>query len=457
MKETIFQDCLKHQQNSHGKPFWEDLVKKYPEYRNGEHLRNSFKKERGKRGMLPIKADTQSEKESSYEEGTDTSGNEFIHIVCDSERIMSQDDIITQFKVDLSKWEVEKFKVKTSEGYRKDRSVEWHVLDGKVNQGDVSDSGKMLVVPLYHIEVSLKKRIIETRIANLLEEMRKEVAKFVPVYPKISYPKQTTPCLFEITLPDIHFGRLSWSEESGENYDIKIAKKAVDSVITKLLLSASQYPVGKILLVIGNDFFNSDNPQDTTAHGTPMSEDVRWQKTFRKGWEMAVNMIDQCATVAPVDVLIVPGNHDTQRTFFLGEVLSGWYAKSPNVTVNNEAKTRKYYSYGVNLIGFAHGYDEKLDRLPLLMAVEKPDLWAKSLYREWHTGDKHHLKTSQYLADESSGIVVRILRSLVASDAWTFNKGFVPPLRAGEAFLWHPTKGLVAQFTATPDVDKEDR
>ena len=451
MKENVFQDCLKHKQNNTGKPFWNDLAKKYPEYKSGEHLRSSFKNERNKRG---IKSEELSGDETTYEEGIDASGHEFINIVCASERILNQDELLAQFKIDLTKWEVTGFKIKTSEGYRKDRQVEWHVEDGKVLEGDVSDSGKMLVVPLYHIQVSLKKKEEENKIQTMFEELKLDAEKYSPIYPKIHYPKLTDPCLYEVSLPDIHFGLLSWGEESGENYDIKLARQAVEDVLGKLLAFTSQYPIGRILLPIGNDFFNSDNLQNMTAHGTPMSEDVRWQKTFRMGREMAVNMIDRCSQIAPVDVLIIPGNHDTQRAFFLGEALSCWYAKSSNVSIDNAPNSRKYYTFGTNLIGFAHGYDEKLDRLPLLMAVEKPDLWANSVYREWHTGHTHHKRDVDYMADEGTGIVVRVLRSLVAASAWTFNKGYVKPLRAGEAFLWHPQNGLIGQFTAIPEIEE---
>jgi len=118
-------------------------------------------------------------------------------------------------------------------------------------------------------------------------------------------------------------------------------------------------------------------------------------------------------------------------------------------------KKRKYYKFGKNLIGYTHGSDEKLDRLPLLMASEQPELWAQTKFREWHTGDKHNKKDISYIStNENSGMVVRILRSLASADAWTFNKGYIGALRASESFLWHPEDGLIAQFTATPDIKK---
>ena len=165
-----------------------------------------------------------------------------------------------------------------------------------------------------------------------------------------------------------------------------------------------------------------------------------------------VEAIDKCTTIAPVDVLVIPGNHDEERSFYMGEVLSAWYRSCPNVTVDNRAMKRKYYPYGVNLIGLTHGYYERLVNLSNIMPHEVPDLWAASKYREWHVRDKHHKKDMHIITDEKIGMVIRILRSLSAPSTWAFDKGFIGSLRAGEGFMWHPSKGLIAQFTAAGDL-----
>jgi hypothetical protein len=152
-----------------------------------------------------------------------------------------------------------------------------------------------------------------------------------------------------------------------------------------------------------------------------------------------------CSEIAPVDVILIPGNHDEERLFYLGDAISCWYNNNPNVTVDNRAIHRKYYQFGQNLIGFAHGADEKLHLLPMLMANDVPELWAQTKYREWHTGDKH--RTNKLDIAETGGVVVRVLRSLVEFDAWTFNQGYMG-IKAAESFLWHPENGLIAQFQA---------
>lgn len=385
--------------------------------------------------------------ETLSEESEYTVGRDFINIVLSSPRILTEEDLITQFQVDTTKWEIESFQVKTSEGYRKDKQVDWHVQGGVVEEGHSVDSGKMLVVPLFHIRAKFRRKVEEIRanlvIQDLLEDVKRGIKPIKPIF--YNPNKRGTEYLYEIDMPDIHFGRLTWADESGEDYDIKIAHDAVHTALDKLLNLGMDYKVSKILLPIGNDFFNVNSKLNTTVHGTPQQEDTRWSKTFTKGRRLIAEVIDKCLSVAPVDVLILTGNHDEEKTFYLGEVLDAQYSKHPNVTVDNSPKTRKYYLHGVNLIGFAHGYDEKIYQLPSLMALEAPEMWAKSKYREFHTGDKHHKFDSN-----ENGVTVRILRALAARDAWTVNNGYVGALRAAESFLWHPTEGLIAQFTATP-------
>jgi hypothetical protein len=392
--------------------------------------------------------DLRAEQEFATYEQDDEHG--FINVICASRRMLTKEEVIAQFRVDMTQWEVERFKVKTSEGYRKDRKVRWVVKDGSVLEGDVDDSGKMLVVPLYHIEVRFVRKTEEIRGRLALEDLIAEAKAAAPRFSPIKTVRSKDGMLYEIGMPDLHFGRLTWDEESGENYDIRIARAMVRQVLGELLGFAAMFKIERILLPLGNDFFNVNSREETTTHGTRQQEDTRWQKTFRAGRLMAVEMIDACAAVAPVDVVIMPGNHDEERIFYLGDALSCWYHATKRVQVDNRAVKRKYYTFGANLIGLTHGYYEKVKSLPALMPLEVPDLWAASRFREWHTGDKHHKEDLVHKTDENLGVVVRILRSLAPADAWTFDKGFVGALHAAEGFLWHPENGLQAQFTATP-------
>lgn len=368
------------------------------------------------------------------------------------DEIQTPEDLIKFLKIDISIWKIDRFQIGKSTAYRKDREVKWEVVDGKVVSGHVDDSGELLLKPLFNVKVWMSRKTEEIRANLALDDFKKNVYQFAPKLLQLKYPPvPPSGMLYEIEMPDIHIGKLTWGEETGEDTDIKIQTEQAKKVITKLLSHTKNYPIEKILFPIGHDFYNVDNQYNTTSHGTPQQEDTRWRKTFKIGWQLASEMINLCSQIAPVDVLIVSGNHDEERSFYLGEVLSALYQNSNRISIDNSAKMRKYYSYGKVLLGLTHGYHEKIKELKDLMPYEQPQLWSQSIYREWHTGDKHHKEDYVHKTHESTnGIVVRILRSLTPPDAWHYNKGYVGALRASEAFLWDRDDGLIGQFSAIP-------
>lgn len=394
-------------------------------------------KDCGKFSAIPVDLETSeivSEKDS-------------LRIICTSKRLKTEQDVISEFKIDTSVWQLDKFRVKTSEGYRKDKSVSWEVEDGKVLHGNVKDTGNMLVVQMYHLEALFSRKVQEVRTGLAIRQMIEDSKKKVAISrPKIkSVPSGLT---LEMDFPDLHFGLLSWAEEAGYDYDIKIAKEVITTTLEKLLSHTRNYKIANIILPIGNDFFNADGVDEETSHGTPQDQDTRWAKTFRAGRQLAVELIEKLSHVAPVKVLVIPGNHDETLSFYLGDSLEAWFHKDKNVIVDNRACKRKYYAFDRNLIGFTHGYWEKIDRLPMIMPIEQPQAWAASTNREWHLGHIHQKKDLIFKTEEGNGITIRYLRALCAASAWIFNKGFVGTSRSAEAFLWHPKEGLIAQFNA---------
>lgn len=265
--------------------------------------------------------------------------------------------------------------------------------------------------------------------------------------PRIKWVPEAFRHLLEICVMDAHLGKLAWAEETGENYDIRIASDRVRDAVTDLLYQARAFSVERILLPWGNDFFHYDTLEGTTTAGTQIDRDSRYQKMFRCGRALASEVVLMCAEVAPVELLIVPGNHDEITAFTHGEVLAAEFKDDPRVTVRNEARPRKYVRYGKNLLGFCHGHSEPHNKLPMTMAVEEPELWAMTRYREWHLGHLHTSKrTDARPVDSVNGVRVRILQSLSGIDAWHAKNAYVGETGGCEAFVWNYEKGLRANL-----------
>jgi hypothetical protein len=357
-------------------------------------------------------------------------------------QITTLEDLIKETKIDLELWNIDRHIVN-----------KWDTtfVDKATGQAEISQNFQVKAF------MSIKQNAIETFNAN--EVFKQLLAEYKPIpYKKIKYETPRENNLLEINIFDLHLGKLCWAGETGENYDVKIASKRFMEAITKLIARASSSEFNKILFPVGNDFFNSDTILNTTTEGTPQDEDLRWQKTFKLGVQLLVQGIDYMRQYAPVDVVIIPGNHDMQRCFFLGETLSAWYRNAEDVNVDNGAALRKYYRYGKVLIGLTHGNNEKEASLGHLMTRECRKLLAETDYWEWHLGHFHKKKAVKYpMLDENLGITIRYMSSLSGTDGWHFKKGYVGTAKAAEAYLWNYDSGYIGQFNINIIVADEDQ
>lgn len=367
-----------------------------------------------------------------------------------SPRIKTKEDLLAAAEVDLNEWEVDKWIVNKWEVGRKDKQVSLTINEG-VMDGIVEDSGKIHVEPLWQVKIWLKRRTEYLQVKSWVDELIAEF-KTVSLNPaKVNYSKHKDGHLLEVSIFDLHLGKLAWSEETGgSNYDIKITESAFREALESLIVRSAPFPISKILFVVGNDFYHTDNSFNTTTAGTPQDADGRWQKSFVVGKRLMIEAILRLREIAPVEVLCVAGNHDQTKVFYLGEVLHSFFCKTAGVTINNSPKLRKYFSWGNNLILFTHGDKEKHDQLPLIMATEQPELWGKSKHREVHTGHFHSKKNVFFDAiSEHAGVRVRILPSLSENDAWHASKGYTPS-RSAEAYIYHPSQGVVGYVSYNP-------
>lgn len=248
--------------------------------------------------------------------------------------------------------------------------------------------------------------------------------------PKIKYKKCKDPILYEISLPDIHYGKITDEpEDTIEKHYIK--------AIMELHRKADGLDIDRFLLPVGNDGLNSEGMSRATTKGTPQQDNKRWRETFRGYWHLVSKAIDYLTQFAPVDVVVVQGNHDFERMFYAGEVLAALYKNNKNVTVDNSLDARKYYEYGVNMIMFTHGDKEKTQELPLLIATEQPEMWSRAKVREIHCGHKHKEMLNEYM-----GTKVRFIPSICGNDLWHKTQGYVGTLRCGQAYIWNKNRGL---------------
>ena len=266
-------------------------------------------------------------------------------------------------------------------------------------------------------------------IREVKDEFFESLKSISPTVPKRPYDiKKKSAVVYEISLPDIHYGKRT--DDTPEQAEANFLNS-----IYELHRRAEGLNIERFLLPIGNDGMNSEGMRKATTKGTPQDDSMDWQQSFVGYTKLVIKAINYLSQYAPVDVVVVQGNHDYERMFYAGEVLSAWYTNDENVTIDNTTEGRKYYEYGTNMIMFTHGDKEKAAEMPLIMATEQPLMFARTKFREVHCGHLHKEMVNEY-----RGIKVRFIPSICANDSWHKLMGYAAS-RCAQAYIWNKEKG----------------
>lgn len=295
----------------------------------------------------------------------------------------------------------------------------------------------------HQVKVRLRRKVTEA-VSNGIETLLERLKQEAPP-PRPRRVPRSTGGLLVFGIHDPHIGKLAWGPETGyENYDLDIAKRVFTNAVDDILASVSHLEIEQATLVIGSDLFHSDDDRNRTYSGTPLDCDGRHAKVFAEVCDLLAKTIEKLSDAFPVYCPLVPGNHDATVSGYAAHVLKAWFNNSSGVEIDNRPTMRKYQQWGCNLLGFTHGHDIKLDSLPLVMATEVPEMWAKSRVREWQVGHYHRAKETRYLTlDENTGVRLRINASLCSVDSWHSQKLFVGARRAAEGHVYDHEQGYI--------------
>lgn len=313
----------------------------------------------------------------------------------------------------------------------------WEVLSCKSNFYQQQRKGGT-VLNLYQSKVSAKpvqNAISFDQIKKMFYELQ---STFVPH--ECKKPNPDAHYMYEINIADLHLGRFSTEEETGDFLNTDLAERRFFELIDAECEKIAQYngSVEKILFVWTNDFFNSDGISNATTGGTPQDTELKWQKLYVRGVNMLIRAIDKLSTFAPVKTFYIASNHSRQVDYYAICTLQAWFRNYSNVEIDIDPSPRYYERYGVNLIGFAHSYYEKKQNLPHLMQIERAKDWGDTKYREYHLAHYHSEKV-----EEKGGIVFRWLPSMTGADTWSTDCGYIGAVKRSYSFVYDKYKGLV--------------
>jgi hypothetical protein len=290
------------------------------------------------------------------------------------------------------------------------------------------------------------KEDLEVDENKILDSVTDLIETHSPYYPKIKRDKNANHLLV-INPADIHIGKYANQVETGDGYNVETACMRVLEGLEGLIAKAEGFDIERVLFCVGNDILHIDNVYNTTTKGTRQDVDGKWWEHFEFALELYVKCVEILREIAPVDVLHSMSNHDYQSGYHLAHALKSWFRNDNEVSFDISVAHRKYYQYGENLIGLEHGDGAKMDKLPLLMAQERPKMWSDTKYRYWYLHHLHHKVKHKWLdAKDFIGVTVEYMRSPSGTDSWHSRKGFCGVPKAVEGFLHEKTSGQVARL-----------
>jgi hypothetical protein len=380
--------------------------------------------------------------EGPARETLDVTGDKAVLTKTVPAQVQTLEQLIEQCAIDTSVWEVERFTCQAMQ-------------QGSVPRATRPEGGRwirpsteVVVTQLYNVKAWLRRKVevigMREEIAAMIEEAKAFVAPR-PLPNARGKGGAGGGYLLIPSIPDLHVGKLAWGPETGgAHYDSRIAVELYKEALFKLVERTGAFNVQQIVLPIGNDLLNSDNVQQTTTRGTQQLGDGRWHKTYKMVREMLTDGITFLRQLAPVHVVVVPGNHDQQAMWTMGELLRTRFHYDEQITFDNDPVLWKFHEWHKNMFMFLHGDKGKRPDYPSVMARLKKDMWGRTEHREVHTG---HLHTKQ--VEERYGTKILISPALCPPDAWHAENLYVGNARAAEAFVYHPEEGRVSTATFT--------
>ena len=186
-----------------------------------------------------------------------------------------------------------------------------------------------------------------------------------------------------------------------------------------------------------------DNDAGMTTRGTPQDMCATPAEILITGCKLAREHIDMLRQVAPVEIVMMAGNHDRHSSLALMMYLSAAYENVRDVEIVITPNNRRYIEYGNTLLGFTHGDGLGKTALGPLMAVEAREQWGNTEHKVWFHGHLHHQRMH-----EKDGCLIIQMPSLAGHDRYHARSGYTTSKAGLAAYLIDDKEGYIGSLFA---------
>jgi hypothetical protein len=242
----------------------------------------------------------------------------------------------------------------------------------------------------------------------------------------------------QYTLTDYHLGMMAWDEESGDNWDLKIAEDTLVKFF-EIAIRDSANAKECVFAQIG-DFLHWDGLDAVTPQSKHVLDaDTRFSKLVRVAIRVIRRIIKMLLEkYETVNIIMAEGNHDPASSVWLSEMLSAFYDHEPRLKVDTNPDPYYCLTFGKVCLFYHHGHKKSINNVESAFIGKFKKEFGKSEYIYGHLGHLHHSQK------ETNLMILEQHRTLASKDAYSSRGGYLSG-RDSKVITYHKDYGEVGR------------
>jgi hypothetical protein len=293
----------------------------------------------------------------------------------------------------------------------------------------------------------VKTEVDKERQEEIMRELCENLTLNIKPWPVIKAPKKVDADLCSVyTITDYHIGAYSWNEETGADWDIKIAEDTLYKAFGDMINGTPDSE--QAVFVQMGDFLHWDGLTSVTPlNKHVLDSDGRYPKLVQVAVETCVRAVEMLLHKHKhVHVVMCEGNHDLTGSVWLQAIMKMAFKKNKRVTVDDSVFPYYSFTWGNVFLGWHHGHLTKIRGLAGKFFSE-PRFRGQMANTEYIYISTGHYHTKEVV--EASGAVIERHPTLNARDAYGA-RGFEHSQRGALAITYDKQKGEISRVTVTP-------
>lgn len=279
--------------------------------------------------------------------------------------------------------------------------------------------------------------------AAMVDALKEDLPRVTMMLPPASVEADL---LNQFVVTDSHFGMLAHREETGADYDLKLAEQLLLDWFSAAVAGAPQAHTA-VLAQLGDLLHHDSLESVTPAHRHVLDADSRLHKVVRVVIRTLRRIVDMLLQKhRHVHVVMASGNHDPASSVWVRELLATIYENEPRVTVDTSPMLYYSYEWGSTALFYHHGHKRNVNNVDATLAGMFRELFGLSQYAYAHVG---HLHSDE--GRKSALMYVERHETLAAPDAYAAGGGWLSG-RSAKVITYSRRYGEVGRSTLRPEM-----